>query len=173
VVSDEIPDRYGQTYLQALPRNPEWLYLYWEVSPEDNARVSCELGEEELAGARYAIRLLDVTGIAYDGTHALQRYDTDIDRDTNDWHLHVPRANRSYVAELGWLTAGGRFAMLARSNTVTMPQGGVSEETDAEWTTGSTDELIRISGKSIVRRPLSSEEAARTDISFGSSGSGL
>ncbi|MBD3316907.1 MAG: DUF4912 domain-containing protein [Chitinivibrionales bacterium] len=150
----DIPQQYGETYLIAIPRDPEWIYTYWEVNEETLAHIKRRTGERSFSTAKRVLRLLDVTDVDYDGSNAWNHTDIEITPFADSWYIKVPQAGRCYVVEHGLLTAGGDWVIIKRSKSVEIPRDGVSEEIDDEWSTLETEELIRVS-------------ASNADITFG------
>jgi hypothetical protein len=175
----EIPDSYNETYMRAMPRDPQWLFAYWEISEATRKQLRSKMGESAFSSAKRILRLLDVTDLAYDGSNAERYNDIEINESANNWYVQVPESGRTYVLELGLLTTDGKFFLATRSNTVGIPRIGVSQIQDEDWATVSTDELIRMSADSMRAAMGSSERrfaAAETLVGHagltGSLGSG-
>jgi len=68
-----------------------------------------------------ALRLYDVTDIdfSYQPAHSMQEYPCD--ELAREWYLPIPVSDRSYIVEIGYRTADGRWLMLARSAAVMVP----------------------------------------------------
>jgi hypothetical protein len=153
----DIPDSYNETYLRAIPRDPQWLFGYWEISDATRKELRAKVGENDFASAKRILRLIDVTDISYDGSNAQRYIDIEINELANNWYVQVPESGRNYVLELGFLTTTGRFYSAARSNVTSVPRMGVSQLQDEEWATVSTDELIRMSSDAMQTGMGSSE----------------
>jgi hypothetical protein len=153
----DIPDSYNETYMRAIPRDPKWVFAYWEISESTRKELRAKMGESAAASAKRILRLIDVTEIAYDGSNAQRYIDIEINELANNWYVHVPESGRSYVLELGFLTTAGRFYCATRSNVTGVPRMGVSQLQDEEWATVSTDELIRMSADA-MRSGMGSSE---------------
>jgi uncharacterized protein len=170
----DIPEGYDETYMRALPRDPEWLFVYWEISEATRDELKSRMGEAAYGTAKKILRVLDVTDVAYDGTNAQRYTDIEINDYANNWYVRVPDGGKSFVMEFGYLTADGRFHSAVRSNTITIPRFGISPVMDEEWNTVNTDELLRLSGDSLKQGMGSSEKhLAAVHGAFGmASGSG-
>jgi len=131
----DLPEGYGQSRILLLPRDPQWAYAYWDT-PNDHKEEMRRQG-----GQKLALRLFDVTDIAdinKQRPHSLLEYECD--ELARDWYLRIPVSDRDYIAEIGYLTADGRWLMLARSNPIRIPPVYPSdwyEENfiDVEWGT--------------------------------------
>jgi hypothetical protein len=116
-----------------MVRDPWWLYVYWEVDPgrEQALRATIARQGEESTGSW--LRIYDVTDIEFTGANALHSWDIELAGLADNWYVHVEQPNRSYIVEIGIKSRSGRFYMLARSNRVTTPRSGPSDQVDAEW----------------------------------------
>lgn len=130
-----LPPRYGSTQLVLLVRDPWWLYAYWEVTPARAAEVQRRMTPEERAQHATILRLYDVTDRAADAARAHRWMDVVLTHDVDNWFVDTGEANRTWVAELGYRTAHGRFYPLVRSNVVTTPRAGPSDQFDEAWMT--------------------------------------
>jgi hypothetical protein len=143
--------------MRLIPRDPEWLFVYWEISEPSMNELKRKMGDE-FASNKKLLRLCDVTGIHYNGSNAGSYTDIEINGIANNWYLKVPETGRAYVVECGFLTSQGRYILAVRSNLVHVPRSGLSPVLDQEWTTASSDELIRMSADGLKRNLGASEK---------------
>ena len=127
-----LPSGYNDNRLVLLARDPYWLYAYWDFSAEQIGTALTDLGTAE---ARPILRIFDVTYLDFDGTNAWTHTDIDLAPFATSWYIPVSRADASYCAEVGYLTADGRFAALGRSNVVATPRDGVAPSVTLQWFT--------------------------------------
>ena len=111
----ELPDGYGESRIMLMPRDPQWAYAYWDVP---NAH------KEDLrrqGGQQLALRIYDVTDLDlnHQAPHSVQEYLCD--ELAREWYLPIPVSDRDYVADIGYRCADGRWLVLARSATVSIP----------------------------------------------------
>jgi uncharacterized protein len=168
--STDIPGTYGETYMRALPRDPLWIFAYWEVSGETIELMRRHVGADVYNSSKWALRVLDVSDIFYDGTNAWRQMDIELAPYASSWYVKVWEAGRTYMLQCGIVTPDTRFFSAVNSNAVPMPRAGVSSVLDEEWMTASTDELIRLSG--LKRGFGSSENSSRFSSAGLASGSG-
>lgn len=145
----DIPSGYGTTESYLLPKDPAWLFLFWEITHETFDYVHQQYGQEVLDQSRTVIRLYDITGVAYfDGTNANTYHDMPVIFDAGSWYIHAPQAGHCYIADLGFVTPQGQFILLTRSNAVTLPPGKVSDIIDDKWlcVEGDFIKLLQLSG---------------------------
>ncbi len=108
----ELPMGYGESQIVLLPRDPQWVYAYWDA-PDLHKQALRQQG-----GQRFALRFYDITD-ARSNPHSLQQYECD--ELARNWYIPVPVSDRDYVAELGYVTEDGRWLLLTRSNPVRVP----------------------------------------------------
>jgi len=141
----ELPLGYGDSRIVLVARDPQWSYAYWDVSNEHRESV------RRLGGERLALRLYDVTDVdlATQTPHRLQQYHCE--ELARDWYIPIPVSDRDYVAELGYLTSGGGWLMLVRSNPVHIPPLYPSDWAADQFITVDWQEDLR--GKTLAHLP--------------------
>lgn len=133
-----LPDGYGIDRLVLLPRDPAWLYAYWDLAGEtrDSAR--------HRGGQNLALRLFERTGPKGDlepmAEHWCQEY-------ARSWYLPVPAPGRIYVAEVGYRTAQGGWIRLLQSNEVEAPNAGPSALVADEFMTIALEQPLPRPGR--------------------------
>lgn len=110
-----LPEGYGEDRLVLLPRDPDWLYAYWDVKNETKDRARRE-GGINLAVRLYEHRAGQIEPMA---EHWVQEY-------SRSWYLRVPSPGQEYVAEIGYRNREGGWLGLLRSNVVNVPPVGPS-----------------------------------------------
>ena len=139
----ELPGGYGESRITLLPRDPQWAYTYWDVP---NAH------KEELrnqGGQQLSLRLYDVTDLDFNtqGYHSLQEFP--IDELAREWYLPIPVSDRSYIVQVGYRTADGRWLALASSASVTVPPTYPSDWIEDIFVTVPFD--MDLNGKTIYK----------------------
>jgi len=141
----ELPGNYLMNKLVLLPRDPNWLFAYWELTPErfDSARAQLGIPASK---SRMILRVHDVTDLLdpLTGEARLDRsknYTTiDLAPMSDQWYVQVPGSNRSYCAECLLVAPDGRTISLLVSNVVSTPADRVSDISDEEW--GTLERLV-------------------------------
>jgi hypothetical protein len=128
----DLPGGYGKDRIVVMVRDPYWLHAYWELTRHSIQRAEAALGQE-WHGARPILRLLDVG--SHDTTSASESTvrDIDIHGGCNNWYIEVQNPPKSYRVDIGYLSRGGQFYVLARSNVVSTPRAGISDLIDENW----------------------------------------
>ncbi len=119
LVSDKPTTR---SHITLTPRDQYQAYAHWEIPAAHKAEIQAQGGEN------LVLRLYDVTGLDPETStpHSTEEFDVaDWSRDRN---LPIPEYNRDYVAEVGYLTADGRWLPMARSNSVRVAPPVYSDE---------------------------------------------
>lgn len=149
----DIPSGYGKTESFLLPKDPAWLFLFWEITQNTFDCVRSQYGHDTLEKARAVIRLHDVTDVEFfNGTNSVCFYDMPVIFEARSWYINVPQSGRSYLAELGYVTEDGRFILLTRSNTASVPPGRISDLVDDKWmiVEGDFQKLLQLSGADYI-----------------------
>ena len=127
----ELPS-YNTTKLTLMPRDPFWIYAYWELSNYSIESVKNKLGGS-LDNTRVTLRMYDVTCIDFNGYNANSYFDIEVGAQANNWYINLWKDNVSYCAELGILTNYGAFFPLTRSNFVQTPRASSSNRIEEIW----------------------------------------
>jgi hypothetical protein len=165
-----VSDGYDESYMRALPRDPEWIFVYWEISKDARKDLLQKMGRAEYESSKTILRLIDVAGYDYDGSNPRQYVDMEIDKFATSKYLRIQEYGKTYILEYGFLTSSGRFFRAVRSNRVNVPRFGLSPFVDANWYSVNTEELISMSSMGNGRTLGASEK--RFDV-FGENAAGM
>jgi hypothetical protein len=124
-------------------RDPFWLHVFWELTHQSVQRAEAALGQD-WHGARPILRVYDVS--AQDTTSTAEGIvrDVDIHGGCNNWYIEVTQPPRSYRVDIGYVSKRGQFYALARSNVVTPPKAGHSDNLDENWTESDAKQADRL-----------------------------
>ncbi|MFA5320481.1 MAG: DUF4912 domain-containing protein [Candidatus Omnitrophota bacterium] len=128
----ELPCSYGKDKLVIHPRDPHWIYSYWEVIPGTYDSLRGRLGED-FYKAKKILRIYDVSNIVFNSRNAHKYFDIEVGPDALSWYIHVQEAGRSWCVDLGLRLPNGEFITILRSNVISTPLDGPSWITDEEW----------------------------------------
>lgn len=133
-----LPQKYGHDRFVLLTRDPQWLFAYWEITPETERELQ-NTGGRDLAGAPRILRVYDV---ATDKT-----FDIRIHPGAKSWYVHLPVDGRTWKVEIGYVGHSGKFYRLFESNLVTTPRKSVSNVIDERYgSLDDYDEAFALSG---------------------------
>ena len=109
------------TKLVFLPRDPEWAYVFWQISESDRDKA------QSLGANKLCLRLYDATGIAEGNLNQGTLREIAVDSYSTEWYLPIPLANRDYKVELGY-KYGFKWKSLAFSSVSHVPGTQPSEQ---------------------------------------------
>ncbi|MXW41449.1 MAG: DUF4912 domain-containing protein [Synechococcus sp. SB0668_bin_15] len=104
-----------------LPRDPEWGYVFWEISPETRKAA------EEAGAQQLCLRVSDVTGLGEGAAHPHTLQEVPVDANVTDWHVPMPLSNRDYRVELGFRLEDTGWLSVAFSAKARVPAARPSE----------------------------------------------
>ena len=125
-------DNLAKDRLVVMVRDPYWLHVYWELGRKSIERAKVALGQY-WHGAKPSLRLYEV--LRDDSTTATRQpiRDVQIHGGVSNWYIDVHNPPKSYQLDIGYLTLGGRFYCLARSNVVSTPPTSSTDTFDRNW----------------------------------------
>jgi hypothetical protein len=115
------PRPAAETRVVFLPRDPQWAYVFWDISEADRQ------GALAAGASQLALRVADVTGLAGGSTHPHTLQEVVVDAHASEWYLPVPLSDRDYRVELGYRSSGG-WISLAFSSIARVPALHPSEQ---------------------------------------------
>jgi uncharacterized protein len=130
-----------------MVRDPFWLHTYWELTNQAVQRAEAALGQD-WHGAQPILRLFDVSSVETTATSETPIRDVPIHGSCSNWYLEVKQPPRSYRIDVGYVSKRGQFFVLARSNVVSTPKAGVSDQIDENWSDldkSSADRILSMS----------------------------
>ena len=155
-VSDckSLPESYGSTEATLLARDPNWMFIYWDITANSKAALCKTHGPDIFQKSKQIIRVYDVTGTGSIDLGDRKYFDIPIMMDAKNWYINVQESGRTYCCEVGLATPDGRFIGLARTNAVSLPVGRVSDVTDEKWmaVTSDFEKLLQLSGVEYIGR---------------------
>lgn len=124
------PPRAGDGVDRAglLPRDPYWLFAFWDVRPRTRIEALRALGDEA-EGAVAVLRVFEQAGTLAERPC----FDVDLTPGADRWYVQVPRDDAAYAVEVGLRTLSGRFFGLVRSDVARTPPAHPSEQVVVEW----------------------------------------
>lgn len=142
----ELPNRYNETRLTLMMRDPEWCFFYWDISDYD-------ISYHSLKGRRISVRIFHVFG--YDITNGELHRELDVNAIYGDRYINLAMPHAYFIGELGYYDENGRFIPLARSNMIYAPRDSMSNIYDEEWMVN--EEIIKLlKSPKALRESLSS-----------------
>ncbi len=110
-----------KTNLVFLPRDPEWAYVFWQISEADRDKA------QSLGANKLCLRLYDVTGTKDGDFNQGTLREIAVDSYSTEWYLPIPVSDRDYKVELGY-RYGFKWMSLAFSSAGHVPNSQPSEQ---------------------------------------------
>ena len=135
-----------ETRVVFLPRDPQWAYVFWEISEEDRKRAQKE------GASRLCLRLADVTGIHDGSAHPHTLQEVPVDSHSTEWYLPVPLCDRDYRVELGYRISNS-WMSLAFSSVARVPALHPSEQILDQFVPFSLEQSAPVAAPTPVAPP--------------------
>jgi len=120
----ELPEAYGTRRLFLAARDPHWLYAYWDLTREQQAKCNAKSSDGHLILRIYPGNL--------EGHPVCEIH---VHPESRHWFAHVERAGDSYAAELGYYSPVGRWIRMAVSSATVTPPDTAAVEGEVEFAT--------------------------------------
>ena len=111
----------AKTNLVFLPRDPDWAYVFWQISEADREKA------KSLGANKLCLRLYDVTGAKDGDFNQGTIREIAVDSYSTEWYLPIPVPDRDYKVELGY-RYGFKWMSLAFSSAGHVPNSQPSEQ---------------------------------------------
>ena len=124
---DNFEDPYSNSYpdietkVVFLPKDPEWAFVFWEISDSDRNRALSQ------GANRLCLRLVDVTGKNDGESNPGTLREVTVDSHSTEWYLPIPMGDRDYIVELGY-RIGFKWMSLAFSSSARVPSFHPSDQ---------------------------------------------
>ncbi len=126
-IASEFPPPQIGTELVLLEVDPTRAHAYWSIDLDDFLDARLDAGSEQ---APLVLRMYDITGVAFNGSNALDVFDAEIQGLHGHHYVDLVKFGRSYIAEIGFRRGDASLAFLARSNEVHTPPAEQSSRYD-------------------------------------------
>ncbi|MDR2211924.1 MAG: DUF4912 domain-containing protein [Spirochaetaceae bacterium] len=104
-----LPRQYHITYLEVLPRDPQWVYAFWEIKAQD--KENCERSSR-FDG--YELRIMELLSLK-----PVESFVIPVGTEDNSWYLNFPPKEGMFRLEL---RARGLPGALAVSRSFILPR---------------------------------------------------
>ncbi len=134
------------TKLVFLPRDPEWAYVFWQISESDRDKA------QSLGANKLCLRLYDASGIGEGNLNQGTLREIAVDSYSTEWYLPIPLADRDYKVELGY-KYGFKWMSLAFSSVSHVPGTQPSERILDKFVPFNLDTPAPSESLSIIQNP--------------------
>lgn len=136
----ELPETYGRDEVGILTKDPQWYFVYWEVTKSGEATAREQLGPSG-DKARLVLRLFTTLvgghpagpGAGAATRESRELRDVPLPHPHGRKYLEAPRPGAMVRAAVGLLSVEGYFAPIAHSALVRMPLQQAAPQTSVEW----------------------------------------
>ena len=140
-----------KTKLVFLPRDPEWAYVFWQISESDRDKA------QSLGANKLCLRLYDASGIGEGNLNQGTLREIAVDSYSTEWYLPIPLADRDYKVELGY-KYGFKWMSLAFSSVSHVPGTQPSDQILDKFVPFNLDTPASSEPPSIMKSPKVQEE---------------
>lgn len=158
----------GDSRLILVPRDYMNADAYWEIPASAHAWL------QQQGAQKLVLRLYDVTGIDINQQPPASLQEFDCDAQAYDRHLPIRAADRTYLAELGYVVAEGRWLQVARSEPVYIPacpavQPAIAPDTGDKPSSlmndsAPVDDALQSSGRALANGAVLANGAATSPV---------
>lgn len=115
-VAPELPGGYNDPKLVLMPKDPEYMFCYWELT----SSLIEEKEREKIPSGNYR----ETLKINWESKSLFEPNFTFIPVFfwARKWYFGVPQVGQRYQVELGWLSDSGHFISIIRSNLSELPE---------------------------------------------------
>lgn len=131
-VLGDIPWGYGDNRICCMARDPQWAFVYWEITDDGIAAAKAKLQNPE---AWISLRIYDTTAREFNGLNAHLHWDLGVDRGTNSYYFKAGKPGSTITVDIGVRSHDGNFYPIARSGPCEMPREAVSHKGGVEAST--------------------------------------
>jgi len=117
-LSDNIPRKYNENFIDCIAQDPNWLFVYWEIKDEDIEKVMEQVRTNYEGTSKRVLRLFPVDT---DENISEGFSDLAISPNADNWYVKVPLAGKRYIVQCGELREDGTFFPMVESATISMP----------------------------------------------------
>lgn len=131
-----IPERYNETRIVLLLRDPAWAYAYWDIREPHVDEAAETANIEQLLLTVYELR-----DPSDSNSRAVQSIDIPVQVTDNRWYINLPQQGTYYRIDLKSIDSDEQVSVLATSNTIMVPRGGVADQAGEEIDS-RTDKIV-------------------------------
>ena len=125
----ELPFEYHKDRIALLVIDPNFFYVYWEVTHRKQHETQAMAGWD----SHLTLKVYDVTDIRFNGFNAHSSVDVDIYERIGCWYIRLDKANRDLVVDIGYKNSAGQFFLMTRSNFAKLPPVHMAPEGPIKW----------------------------------------
>ncbi|MCK5673116.1 MAG: DUF4912 domain-containing protein, partial [Spirochaetales bacterium] len=122
-----IPEKYNDTRIVLLLRDPLWAYTYWDLNDNELNKMKEEIFFEGFFLRVYELNTKKDSGEnSYSSENILDYYDIPVDEKDDSRYINLGKTGRSFGIQLCSIIHG-KVSVLSKSNVIKSPRGFVAE----------------------------------------------
>lgn len=125
--STDIPEKYDDFYLRALPRDPQWLYVYWEL-PDGTTGPSEKAIRSDSEFAQWVLRIKASPSADVKVPSDEHQYDIPINLADSSHYVKLPEPGYKCNIECGHVTNSGKFIPVSSTVPLFVPPPVVNDK---------------------------------------------
>jgi hypothetical protein len=147
----ELPKEYHRDQLVLMTQKPDYLFGYWEITPE----LLAVKERKKHKGEKYreAMKLNWRARSLFEDNYAI----LPVSLEARRWYVRVPFSGISYQVEIGWLGSRGHFISILDSNETETPESWDATCQRLKEAGGLLSHVSR------VLKPMGSSQPIRTE----------
>ncbi len=126
--NNALPNKYGDTKIIAMIRDPQWCYTYWEINETEIDEIKKFAGNN----MKMLLRVYDITDIIFNGFNAHASFDIAINKHDSSWYIELPEKGRNYCIDIAASGSTEDFILIARSNPFMTPLDGIAPSSNQQ-----------------------------------------
>jgi uncharacterized protein len=119
-----IPERYNETRIVLLLRDPLWAYAYWDIQ---DAKIA-SLKEEPYYEGIF-LRVYEFSSAVPSKDHVIDYFDIPVREEDDSWYISLPKPGGYFCVDLRGKSLHGD-SLLCRSGMIKSPLGYIAENQD-------------------------------------------
>ncbi len=120
-----IPDRYNETKIALLLRDPQWAYTYWDINDQDRESL-----KEDVFFEGFFLRVYEQNNEKYSAAAVEKYFDIPVSESDESRYINLLHGGKWYSLGL-FVIVHNKERLLAMSNAVRSPLGYLAENYDA------------------------------------------
>ena len=117
-----LPERYNETQIVLMLRDPAWAFTYWDLGGADHNRIQSTENETELFLRVYHFPEGQISEKSYSAF-----FDIPLRLDDESWYINLPFPGLRYCIDL-MIKEYAKDVILCRSNLIKAPRADVAKE---------------------------------------------
>ncbi len=128
-------------------RDAHWMHASWDITRQAIERAKSAM-MEQWHGAKPILRLIRMDDTGTTNTAETTERDIEIHGGLRNWYIEWSGEPASFRVLIGYLSTGGRFHVIAKSNIVKTPGAGSPDAVDEHWSDlgAESERIYAISG---------------------------